>query len=189
MLVSKGELAVDFSKKKKYDRKFYLEVIELCSPSGTVLSISDFLNAPNVSATVMRHDVDHDIYEALRMAQWEADRGFSSTYCILHTAWYYGELEGNRYKHSNILKTAVKELNAMGHEINFHNNLIGEAFRSGHCDAGWGSRPASIEDVIRLRDRWWRRVCVRVRARHGVAWPLIAHHRGRGRGGRHVAST
>ena len=42
-------------------------------------------------------------------------------------------MKGNRYIHSEVLKNAIKELKAMGHEINFHNNLIAEALRN-HID-------------------------------------------------------
>ena len=38
----------------------------------------------------LRHDLDHDVEQAVRMARWEADRGWRSTYFVLHTEWYWG---------------------------------------------------------------------------------------------------
>ena len=45
---------------------------------------------------ILRHDVDHDYETALRMARWEHEHGLRATYCILHTAWYYGKLVKDR---------------------------------------------------------------------------------------------
>ncbi|MCH8068782.1 MAG: NAD(P)H-dependent oxidoreductase subunit E, partial [Candidatus Marinimicrobia bacterium] len=35
---------------------------------------------------------DHDFETALKMGAWEHERGLRATYCILHTAWYYGKV-------------------------------------------------------------------------------------------------
>jgi len=72
----------------------------------------------------LRHDVDHDYETALRIGEWEAERGLKSTFCMLHTAWYYGEFDGERYHHSIEFIDACKALQDMGHEINLHNNLV-----------------------------------------------------------------
>jgi hypothetical protein len=37
----------------------------------------------------LRHDVDNVIEPAVRFAAWEAERGYRSTYFILHTAPYW----------------------------------------------------------------------------------------------------
>ena len=37
----------------------------------------------------LRHDVDNEIDSSVAFAQWEADRGYRSTYYILHSAPYW----------------------------------------------------------------------------------------------------
>ena len=78
---------------------------------------------------LIRHDIDHDPYTAVRMARWEAAHGLKSTYCVLHSAWYYGELVGDRYVHTRDMVETLQEIQTLGHEINFHNNLIATALR------------------------------------------------------------
>ena len=72
---------------------------------------------------LLRHDVDHDDETALKMAGWEAERGLRATYCILHSAHYYGKFSEGRYLRSRQLVHLCEKLHALGHEISFHNNL------------------------------------------------------------------
>ena len=72
---------------------------------------------------LIRHDVDHDIKTALKMARIESNHGIKSTYYILHTADYF------IYK----LKTTMqicKEIQDMGHEIGIHNDLVSDYFEN-----------------------------------------------------------
>lgn len=82
---------------------------------------------------VIRHDVDHDIENAVAMARWEADHGIRTTYCVLHTAWYYARTtsHGRVTARSEEMVEACLEIQEMGHEINLHNNLIVLALRTG----------------------------------------------------------
>jgi hypothetical protein len=81
---------------------------------------------------VIRHDIDHDIENAVTMARWEADHGIRTTYCVLHTAWYYARTsEGRVTARSEEMVEACLDIQAMGHEINLHNNLIVTALRTG----------------------------------------------------------
>jgi hypothetical protein len=80
---------------------------------------------------LIRHDIDHDHLTAHKIAQWEADRGLRATYCVLHTAWYYGELDGHRHVHTQDLVDLVVALHELGHEINFHNNVVVTALKVG----------------------------------------------------------
>ena len=82
---------------------------------------------------VIRHDVDHDLETAVEMAGWEAANGIRSTYSLLHTAWYWGEFDGRRYRHTRDLVRAGDRILELGHEINLHNNLAVLALRTG-CD-------------------------------------------------------
>ena len=89
-------------------------------------------HSPTEEVLVLRHDVDHDFETALKMGAWEHEQGLRATYCILHTAWYYGKFsqDGKITRHAEMLD-CCKELQSMGHEINLHNNFIVESLRTG----------------------------------------------------------
>ena len=117
------------------------------------ITLHEYAKVPDVGdrrILLIRHDVDHDIETALGMARWEADRGIRSTYCLLHTAWYWGEFDGRRYRHTRELVEAGDRLLELGHEINFHNNLATLALKTG-CD------PARVLDseLEFMRSRGW----------------------------------
>ena len=102
------------------------------------MTLAEYTRIPDVGdrrITIIRHDVDHDLETAVGMAQWEADHGIRSTYCLLHTAWYWGEFDGRGYRHTRELVAAGDRLLELGHEINFHNNLATLALETG-CDPG-----------------------------------------------------
>jgi len=72
----------------------------------------------------LRHDVDDnpDSFEtALAMAEWECERGYSSTYYLLHTAPYWNE----------DMLCRVERFEELGHEVGIHVNALAEAVRSG----------------------------------------------------------
>ena len=88
----------------------------------------------------LRHDLDHDVEQAVRMARWEADRGWRSTYFVLHTEWYWGT-RGPREPSPYVLR-ALDDIATLGHEIGVHNNAVAAAL-------GTGAPPASIlADVL-----------------------------------------
>lgn len=70
----------------------------------------------------MRHDIDHDPDHALRFAEWEFERGFHSTYFMLHTAWYWGNQD---------LSPILDRMLELGHEIGLHIDAIGKALSEG----------------------------------------------------------
>lgn len=78
----------------------------------------------DVAVVGLRHDVDagHALATAVRMAEWEADRGYRSTYFLLHTAPYWG---GAAFAES------VERIVQCGHEIGIHTNALAEALRTG----------------------------------------------------------
>ena len=71
----------------------------------------------------MRHDVDNLIEPAVEFAFWEAERGYRSTYFILHTADYWRDKE--------LLRASLQMISSLGHEIGIHNNALAEAHRTG----------------------------------------------------------
>jgi len=70
----------------------------------------------------LRHDVDDNLGSfdtALRMAEWEFEQGYSSTYFLLHGSHYW----------SDEWLCAVPRLEELGHEVGIHVNAIAEALR------------------------------------------------------------
>jgi len=67
------------------------------------------------------------------MARWEAERGWRSTYFVLHTEWYWGT-RGAREPSAYVLR-ALDEIAALGHEIGVHNNAVAAALRTGRAPA------------------------------------------------------
>ena len=71
----------------------------------------------------VRHDVDNVIERAVEMAEWEQERGYRSTYFILHTAPYWGD--------KDLLRRSLDSIASAGHEIGFHINAITAAITTG----------------------------------------------------------
>lgn len=71
----------------------------------------------------LRHDVDNVIEPAVDFARWEADRGYKSTYYILHSAPYFGD--------KRLLRDSLEQIAGYGHEIGLHNNAISIAIQTG----------------------------------------------------------
>jgi hypothetical protein len=63
----------------------------------------------------LRHDVDSRLDSALELARLEHDRGLHATYFVLHTAPYWDDPG---------LVDRLCRLQALGHEIGFHNDLV-----------------------------------------------------------------
>jgi hypothetical protein len=67
----------------------------------------------------MRHDVDDNpgaLEAARKIAGWEAERGYRSTYYLLHTARYWGTKQWS---------DAVLEMARAGHEVGIHADALG----------------------------------------------------------------
>jgi hypothetical protein len=89
--------------------------------------------SPQDDLLLIRHDIDQDVENAVAMARWESEHGIRSTYCVLHSAWYYGRFDesGNLVARSEQMVERCLEIQAMGHEINLHNNLVVTALKTG----------------------------------------------------------
>lgn len=134
-----GEKNIDarqnrFFSKKRYKKEFYDQLISSFS-ARLNLTIAQYVEATDLDGKeilLLRHDIDHDYETALQMARWEAERGIKATYCVLHSAWYYGEFIsasdahpfGGYYHHSDELPGLCRELQSLGHEVNLHNNAV-----------------------------------------------------------------
>jgi hypothetical protein len=78
-----------------------------------VVSLREF--AQGRGDLALRHDVDSRLESALVLARLEHECGLRGTYFILHTAPYWGRLD---------LLERLRELQSLGHEIGFHNDLV-----------------------------------------------------------------
>jgi len=63
----------------------------------------------------LRHDVDSRLESALELARLEHRRDLPATYFVLHTAPYWSRPD---------LLGRLRELQSLGHEIGFHNDLV-----------------------------------------------------------------
>lgn len=96
--------------------------------------IGDVTPVNEPSHTTLRHDVDHDLEVALRMARIEHARGVRSTYYLLTPPWgevnYLGEWKRG-FTFSTEAKAGIAELLSYGHEVGYHNNLVTVSRASG----------------------------------------------------------
>ncbi len=70
----------------------------------------------------LRHDVDDNegsLETALRLAEWECEHGYASTYFLLHDSHYWGD----------DMLVVAEQLEELGHEVGIHVNAIAEALR------------------------------------------------------------
>jgi hypothetical protein len=71
----------------------------------------------------MRHDVDNVIEPAVAFAAWEAERGYRSTYYVLHTAPYWRD--------KRLLRESLEMIVEQGHDLGIHNNSLSVAVATG----------------------------------------------------------
>lgn len=83
----------------------------------------------------LRHDCDagHSLATAVKMARWEADRGYRSTYYVLHTSPYWG---------APGFRESLDRIACFGHEIGIHTDALAEALRTG------GDPDRILEDAL-----------------------------------------
>ncbi len=121
-------------RKKKYTLGDYEVLFKPYLGKYEILRYCDYVLEPEIGdrrVLLVRHDVDHDHITAQKIAKWEYNHDIRATYCLLHTAWYYGEFDGASYVHTRDLLDFAKFLIDLGHEVNFHNNLVTLALRTG----------------------------------------------------------
>lgn len=122
----KGQ-ARNLAARKRFHRLDYQRLVEPWVEDRTVMTLAEAMGRgaePVEKATYIRHDIDHDLQAAVEIGRWEAEYGLRSTFCVLHSAWYYGPFEGGGYRHSTEMIEAMGELQGLGHEINFHNDMV-----------------------------------------------------------------
>src|SRR5574337_1190528 len=95
----------------------------LYSQACRVVPMNDIFKG-DIGRTVigLRHDVDDNqgsLDTAMRMAEWEFEHGYSSTYYLLHGSHYWGD--------DMLIK--AEQLVDLGHEVGIHVNALAEALR------------------------------------------------------------
>jgi hypothetical protein len=99
----------------------------LLAPARAVVSMREvFLGARDADVVGMRHDVDDNpgsLATAVRIAMWEAEHGYRSTYFMLHTASYWQD--------EATLRRSLEQIAGLDHEIGIHANSLAEALRYG----------------------------------------------------------
>lgn len=110
--------------------------------TSAVVSIRE-VHAGNHGHTVvgMRHDCDagHSLATAVEMAEWEAERGYRSTYFMLHTSPYW---------RSSLFRSSLERIALLGHEIGIHTDALAEALRTG------GDPHRILEDALEMLRSW-----------------------------------
>lgn len=100
------------------------ELDELLLRAETVVAMEDVQDGNDRPGMIaMRHDVDHDLNAAVKLARWEAERGYRATYFILHTAPYWQLKEQ--------LRPSLELIAELGHEIGIHTNALAVALATG----------------------------------------------------------
>jgi hypothetical protein len=109
---------------------------ELLSAASAVVALID-VHRGNRSPSVigLRHDCDaaHSLATAVKMAEWEAERGYRSTYYLLHTSPYWG---------APGFRESLDRIACLGHEIGIHSDALAEALKTG------GDPDAILEDAL-----------------------------------------
>ena len=100
-----------------------IEFLQELKECFDIRRLMDYKKLMFKSICLLRHDIDHDINEALKIGKIEYSLGIQSTYFVLHDATYYGD--------NNFIKNCL-ELQDMGHEIGFHNNLLTTTIKTGY---------------------------------------------------------
>ncbi len=91
-----------------------------------VLPLNEMRKTYNESKVVvgLRHDIDFNPFKALEMSKMEQVMGIRSTYFILATSEYYGQITSKGVIRNNGMDQLYKELYNNGAEIGIHNDLL-----------------------------------------------------------------
>lgn len=92
----------------------------------TVLPINEMRQHYDPTRVVvgLRHDMDFNAFRGLEMADIEKSFGIRSTYYVLATAEYYGQLNHNGVIRNTGMDSLYKRISNRGAEIGIHNDLL-----------------------------------------------------------------
>lgn len=72
----------------------------------------------------IRHDVDGDVVAAERSAEIEAEFNVSTSYYFLHTAFYHGAFDEQRFDRHSCMAHVYRRIQSLGHEVGLHTNAL-----------------------------------------------------------------
>jgi hypothetical protein len=110
--------------------RWLIEFLRLADEVVTVQEAARRHGSLSPRTVILRHDIDHDIENAVRLAELEHAAGFKSTYFVLHSAWYY-RWESTDGEIAKLTLDALQRIASMGHEIGLHNDTLGVALTTG----------------------------------------------------------
>lgn len=119
--------------RKKYDQEavftwdqYKALLNKLKQDKFIVLPLNEMRSTYDKSKVVvgLRHDIDFNPFKALEMSKLENEYGIRSTYFILATADYYGQLTSSGVVRNQGMEQLYKELFNNGHEVGVHNDLL-----------------------------------------------------------------
>ena len=109
------------------ERRDLAELEQLLLRADSVVAMEDVFDGRNDEGVIgLRHDIDDNagsFTTAIKMAHWEAARGFRSTYFVLHGSHYW--------RNESALQAGLFSIASCGHEIALHCNAIADSLRHG----------------------------------------------------------
>lgn len=118
----------------------YRDLLQLLRNSGYVFTdYHEYMKHPK--CVIMRHDVDNDLDQAVRLAKIEEQEGIKSTYFLLLRTDFYNPASAKSIK-------AIEQIQSMGHEIGLHFDEL--AYSDGR---------ESIEDAIVCEKKILSQIC------------------------------
>lgn len=112
----------------------------LLSRAAAVVPMREIVADAAPDTIGLRHDVDNTFEPCVDLADWEAARGYRSTYYILHDAPYWDN--------EDVLRPGLERIAEHGHEIGIHANALTVALVT-------GGDPAEILDEAIGKLRGW----------------------------------
>jgi hypothetical protein len=101
-------------------------MLKLSETKFAVMPINDMRNYVDNSKVVvgLRHDIDHNPFKGLEMANIEKSYGFRATYYILATEEYYGRFSSTGIIRNKGMGSLYRKIYDTGAEIGIHNDLL-----------------------------------------------------------------
>jgi hypothetical protein len=92
----------------------YLELCQVILEKSDICTVLEYISEkPTGNITILRHDVDRKILNALRMAQWEHDRGIHSSYYFRYPATFIPDI--------------IRKIKDLDHEVGYHYEVLSKA--------------------------------------------------------------
>lgn len=94
----------------------------ILSRADRVVSMREIAAGVDGSVIGLRHDVDNTFQACVDLARWESERGYRSTFFMLHDSPYWNDPG---------LREGLDEIAGLGHEIGLHVNALAVGLQTG----------------------------------------------------------